>query len=166
MSKILFLMTGADHWTLADGTAHPTGYWADEAVIPYEAFKAEGHQVTVATPGGVRPPVDRASLSPEANGGAENADRVKAVVSSAPEFQAPLDLDAVRLEDFDALYVPGGHGPMEDLAVDGAAGRILRRALETGLPTVIVCPGPSALLAAVTEGGANAYAGYRVTSFS
>ena len=166
MSKILFLMTGADHWTLADGTTHPTGYWADEAVIPYEKFKAEGHQVTVATPGGVRPPVDDASLSPRANGGPENAERVKAVVSSAPEFQAPLDLDAVRLEDFDALYVPGGHGPMEDLAVDGTAGRILRQALESGLPTGIVCHGPAALLAAVADDGANAYAGYRVTAFS
>lgn len=166
MSKILFLMTGADHWTLADGTAHPTGYWADEAVIPYEAFTADGHQVTVATPGGVRPPVDPASLSAEANGGPENANRVKAVVSSAPEFQAPLDLDAVRVEDFDAIYVPGGHGPMEDLAVDGAAGRILRQALEAGLPTGIVCHGPAALLAATAEDGTNAYAGYRVTAFS
>ncbi|GAA3667042.1 type 1 glutamine amidotransferase domain-containing protein [Arthrobacter ginkgonis] len=166
MSKILFLMTGADHWTLADGTTHPTGYWADEAVIPYEKFKAEGHQVAVATPGGVRPPVDHASLSPRANGGPENAERVKAVVSSAPEFQEPLDLEAVRLDDFDAVYVPGGHGPMEDLAVDGAAGRILRQALETGLPTGIVCHGPAALLAAVSDGGANAYAGYRVTAFS
>ncbi|BBJ46343.1 hypothetical protein SSPO_090610 [Streptomyces antimycoticus] len=64
MAKILFVMTGADQWTLADGTKHPTGYWADEAVAPYEAFKAAGHEITVATPGGVVPPVDAASLSP------------------------------------------------------------------------------------------------------
>lgn len=69
MSKILFVMTGVDHWTLADGTKHPTGFWAEEAVAPYEAFKAAGHEIVVATPGGVVPTVDRGSLAPEFNGG-------------------------------------------------------------------------------------------------
>ncbi|WP_448630075.1 hypothetical protein [Cellulomonas soli] len=64
MARILFLMTGADRWTLNDGTTHPTGYWAEEAVVPYEAFTAAGHQVVVATPGGVVPPVDEGSLAP------------------------------------------------------------------------------------------------------
>src|SRR3954470_23842856 len=76
MSKILFVMTGADHWTLADGTKHPTGFWAEEAVVPYRAFKDAGHEVVVATPGGVVPPVDRGSLAAEANGGQENADAI------------------------------------------------------------------------------------------
>ncbi|MEV6652535.1 hypothetical protein [Streptomyces sp. NPDC051219] len=64
MSKILFVMTGADHWTLADGTRHPTGFWAEEAVAPYEAFKAAGHEIVVATPGGVVPTLDKGSLAP------------------------------------------------------------------------------------------------------
>src|SRR5690349_19161181 len=71
MSKILFVLTGADHWTLADGTLHPTGFWAEEAAAPYEAFKAAGHDVVVATPGGVVPTVDQGSLAPEFNGGQE-----------------------------------------------------------------------------------------------
>ncbi|NUS23337.1 MAG: type 1 glutamine amidotransferase domain-containing protein [Streptomyces sp.] len=166
MAKILFLMTGAAQWTLADGSKHLTGFWADEAVVPYEAFKAAGHTVTVATPGGVVSPVDPASLGAEANGGAENAAAVRSVVEGAPEFRSPIALADVRLDDFDAVYVPGGHGPMEDLAVDADAGRILTQVVESGRPVGVVCHGPAALLAAVKEDGTNAYAGYRVTAFS
>jgi putative intracellular protease/amidase len=99
MAKILFLMTGADRWTLADGSAHPTGFWGEEAVAPYEVFKAAGHEITVATPGGVVPPVDEGSLSSEANGGPEQAARVRAVVETAPELQSPIALTDVRLDD-------------------------------------------------------------------
>ncbi|MFD4509898.1 type 1 glutamine amidotransferase domain-containing protein [Streptomyces sp. NPDC058457] len=166
MAEILFVMTGADRWTLADGTAHPTGFWADEAVVPYEAFKAAGHEITVATPGGVIPPADPVSLTPQANGGEENAVAVRAVVAGAPEFRSPVALTDVRLDDFDAVYVPGGHGPMEDLAVDADSGRILTRAVESGLPVGVVCHGPAALLAAVSEDGSNAFAGYRITAFT
>ncbi|WP_371100825.1 type 1 glutamine amidotransferase domain-containing protein [Streptomyces sp. PU_AKi4] len=166
MAKILFVMTGADRWTLADGTRHRTGFWADEAVVPYEAFKAAGHEITVATPGGVTPPVDPASLGAEANGGEENAATVRAVAEGAAEFRSPMALADVRVDDFDAVYVPGGHGPMEDLAADADAGRVLTRAVESGLPVGVVCHGPAALLAAVKEDGTNAYAGYRITAFT
>ncbi|GAA3796069.1 hypothetical protein GCM10023083_34220 [Streptomyces phyllanthi] len=160
------VMTGADRWTLADGTHHPTGFWADEAVVPYEAFRAAGHEVTVATPGGVVPPVDPAGLAPEAAGGAGNAARIAEVVETAAEFQGPVALTDVRLDEYDAVYVPGGHGPMEDLAVDADSGRILARAVGSGMPVGVVCHGPAALLAAVGEDGANAFAGYRITAFT
>ncbi|MFF8942441.1 type 1 glutamine amidotransferase domain-containing protein [Streptomyces sp. NPDC014864] len=166
MAKILFLMTAADQWTLADGSKHRTGFWAEEAVVPFEAFKSAGHEVTVATPGGAVPPVDPASLSPEAAGGAEEAARLRQVIDTAPEFAAPAALSDVRLEDYDALYVPGGHGPMEDLAVDADSGRLLTSAVQNGLPVGVVCHGPAALLAAVREDGTNAYAGYRITAFT
>ncbi|WP_418960690.1 type 1 glutamine amidotransferase domain-containing protein [Streptomyces tritici] len=166
MSKILFVMTGADHWTLADGTKHPTGFWAEEAATPYQAFKAAGHEVVVATPGGVVPPVDRGSLAPEANGGQEAADRVAAILDSFSELREPLALDDVRLDDYDAVFVPGGHGPMEDLAVDPVSGRLLTEALDAGTLLAVVCHGPAALLAARRADGSNAFAGYRVTAFS
>ena len=166
MSRILFVMTGADAWTLADGTQHPTGFWAEEAVVPYEALKAAGHEVVVATPGGVVPPVDAASLSPGAVGGAEEAARIRAVLDGAPEFSRPVALADVVLEQYDAVYVPGGHGPMEDLAVDAVSGRLLTRALDAGTPVAVVCHGPAALLAAVREDGTNAFAGYRITAFT
>ncbi|WP_324787258.1 type 1 glutamine amidotransferase domain-containing protein [Streptomyces sp. H51] len=166
MSKILFVMTGADHWTLADGTEHPTGFWAEEAVAPYGAFKAAGHEIVVATPGGVVPPVDRASLAPEANGGQENADRIAAALDGMTELRHPVRLEDVHLDDFAAVFYPGGHGPMEDLAVDAESGRLLTAALRSGRPLGVVCHGPAALLAATGDDGANAFAGYRVAAFT
>ncbi|MDN3293211.1 type 1 glutamine amidotransferase domain-containing protein [Streptomyces ficellus] len=166
MSKILFVVTGADHWTLADGTKHPTGFWAEEAVAPYEAFRAAGHEVVVATPGGVVPAVDRASLAPEVNGGQDGAARVADTLASLTEFQHPVPLEDVDLDAYAAVFYPGGHGPMEDLAVNAESGRLLTLALESGKPLGVVCHGPAALLAARKEDGTNAFAGYRLTGFT
>ncbi|MFI8823526.1 type 1 glutamine amidotransferase domain-containing protein [Streptomyces sp. NPDC053431] len=166
MSKILFVMTGTDHWTLADGTEHPTGFWAEEAAAPYEAFTAAGHEIVVATPGGVVPTVDESSLAPEVNGGQEGADRIAAVLDSFTELKDPIRLEDVRLDDYAAVLYPGGHGPMEDLSVDATSGRLLIDALASGRPLAVVCHAPAALLAAVREDGTNAFAGYRVAAFS
>ncbi|MFF0021689.1 type 1 glutamine amidotransferase domain-containing protein [Streptomyces sp. NPDC004082] len=166
MSKILFVMTGADHWTLADGSKHPTGFWAEEAVAPYEAFTAAGHEIVVATPGGVVPTVDRASLAPEANGGQDNADRIAGALDSMDALREPIRLEDVRLDDYAAVFYPGGHGPMEDLAVDAVSGRLLTLALTSGKPLGVVCHAPAALLAAQGEDGRNAFAGYRLTGFT
>ncbi|MFG3342202.1 type 1 glutamine amidotransferase domain-containing protein [Glycomyces sp. NPDC048151] len=165
MAKILFIMTGANEWTLNDGTAHTTGYWAEEAVVPLEAFAHAGHETTVATPGGVVPPVDPSSLTDEANGDAETAAHFRTVVASAPEFTKPVALHDVDLAEFDAVYVPGGHGPMEDLAADPESGRLLAAALRDGKPIGLVCHGLAAVLAAEDDGG-NAFAGYRATGFT
>ncbi|GAA3145580.1 type 1 glutamine amidotransferase domain-containing protein [Streptomyces rectiviolaceus] len=166
MSKILFVVTGADHWTLADGTQHPTGFWAEEAVAPYQAFKAAGHEIVVATPGGVVPTVDQASLAPEFNGGQEGADKVSATLAGISEFLRPVKLAEIDLADYAAVFYPGGHGPMEDLAVDAESGRLLTTALEIGMPLGVVCHGPAALLAATKEDGSNAFAGYELTGFT
>ncbi|MET9544106.1 type 1 glutamine amidotransferase domain-containing protein [Streptomyces sp. NPDC006627] len=166
MSKILFVVTGADHWTLADGSRHPTGFWAEEAVAPYEAFKAAGHEVVVATPGGVVPTVDQGSLAPEANGGQEGADKVAASLAAFTELQGPIRLEDVDLADYAAVFYPGGHGPMEDLAVNADSGRLLALALEIGMPLGVVCHAPAALLAATKDDGSNAFAGYRLTGFT
>ncbi|MEK0099996.1 type 1 glutamine amidotransferase domain-containing protein [Streptomyces sp. A475] len=166
MSKILFVVTGATHWTLADGTLHPTGFWAEEAVAPYEAFKAAGHDIVVATPGGVVPTVDKASLAPEFNGGQAGADQVAAALASFGELQHPVKLEDVNLDDYAAVFYPGGHGPMEDLSADADSGRLLTLALETGKPLGIVCHAPAAMLAAIKSDGTNAFAGYEVTGFT
>ncbi|WP_407548001.1 type 1 glutamine amidotransferase domain-containing protein [Streptomyces sp. Pv4-95] len=166
MSKILFVMTGADHWTLADGTKHPTGYWAEEAAAPYEVFKAAGHEVVVATPGGVVPHVDKGSLAPEVNGGEEGAAKVSQTLASFAELQRPRKLEDVRLDDYDAVFYPGGHGPMEDLAVNADSGKLLTHALESGKPLALVCHAPAAMLAATGSDGANSFAGFRLTGFT
>jgi putative intracellular protease/amidase len=166
MAKILFVMSAADHWTLADGTKHPTGYWAEEVVVPYRALTAAGHQVVVATPGGVAPTVDAASLSPGVNGGEEGADQVRSALAAMTELKAPLKISDVSVADYAAVYVPGGHGPMEDLAVDPEAGKLLALALGSGQPLGLVCHGVAALLAVGDTAGATPFSGYRLTGFT
>ncbi len=167
MTAALFVVTGATHWTLADGTAHPTGYWAEELAEPHRIFRAAGFEITIATPGGVPATVDRASLAPEANGGAEQAGRITAYLDSiGAELDHPADLAAVDPDAFDLVFYPGGHGPMEDLAVDADSGRILTRTLDSGRPLGVVCHAPAALLAARREDGEWPFAGYRMTAFT
>ncbi|WP_330256471.1 type 1 glutamine amidotransferase domain-containing protein [Nocardia sp. NBC_00565] len=165
MSKILFVMTGVDYWTLADGTKHPTGYWAEEVVAPYDAFKAAGHEIVVATPGGVVPTVDRGSLAPEVNGGADGADAIARTLAEATELRKPIRLEDADLAEYDAVYYPGGHGPMEDLSVNADSGALLDAALASGKPLGVVCHAPAALLATAIDGDSS-FAGYRVTGFT
>ncbi|MGW6697416.1 type 1 glutamine amidotransferase domain-containing protein [Nocardia sp. NPDC055049] len=166
MSKILFVMTGVDYWTLADGTRHPTGYWAEEFVVPFETLKEGGHEIVVATPGGVVPTVDQASLAPEVNGGQETSDHRTAIISASAELNNPVKLEDTQLADYDAVFYPGGHGPMEDLAVDPTSGALLVATLDSGKPLGIVCHAPAALLAATRADGVNAFTGYRLTGFT
>ncbi|MGW4634665.1 type 1 glutamine amidotransferase domain-containing protein [Nocardia sp. NPDC004415] len=166
MSKILFVMTGVDYWTLADGTRHPTGYWAEEFVVPFEIFGQHGHDIVVATPGGVVPTVDGSSLAPEANGGQETADRRAEIISTSKELNNPIKLEDAQLADYDAVFYPGGHGPMQDLATDPTSGALLMAALDEGTPLGVVCHAPAALLAATRPDGANAFTGYRLTGFT
>ncbi|MEV4018659.1 type 1 glutamine amidotransferase domain-containing protein [Nonomuraea angiospora] len=165
MAKLLFVMTGTAYWTLKDGTRHATGYWAEEFAAPYKALTDAGHQIVVATPGGVVPTVDMMSLRPEMAGSAQIALDLEAIIRSAEEMRRPIRLADARLEDYDAVYFPGGHGPMEDLCVDPDAGRLLTQALASGKPLAVVCHAPAAMLATRIR-GVSPFAGYRITAFT
>ncbi|MFI9023964.1 type 1 glutamine amidotransferase domain-containing protein [Streptomyces sp. NPDC053560] len=166
MAKILFVLTGADHWTLKDGTRHPTGFWGEEVVAPYRVFTELGHEVVVATPGGVQPTLDPASLAPEFNGGQDGSDAVAAALQSMDPLRSPVKLEQVDVAGYAAVFYPGGHGPMEDLAVNEASGRVLTETLASGKPLGIVCHGPAALLATRGADGTSPFAGYRLTAFT
>ncbi|WP_316529335.1 type 1 glutamine amidotransferase domain-containing protein [Kitasatospora brasiliensis] len=165
MAQLLFVLTGSPYWTLKDGTRHATGYWAEEFAAPYKTLTEAGHRVVVATPGGVIPTVDMMSLRPEMAGGAQNALGLEAVIRSAEELRHPIQLSDARMEDYDAVYFPGGHGPMEDLWIDADAGRLLTAALASGKPLAVVCHAPAAMLATRVR-GVSPFAGYRVTGFT
>lgn len=62
MTKVLMVVSAADHWTLKDGTKHPTGFWAEELIAPYDVFSEAGFDITIATPGARVPKVDPGSL--------------------------------------------------------------------------------------------------------
>ncbi|MFE9789531.1 type 1 glutamine amidotransferase domain-containing protein [Nocardia salmonicida] len=165
MAKILFVMTGADQWTLARNVKRHTGYWADEFATPYRVFTDAGHEVVVATPGGVKPPVDLGSLAPVPNGGEKGARKVAEIIKNAAPLDAPVSLGDVRLNDYDAVFYPGGHGPMEDLAVNKDSAALLVETLNSGKPLALVCHGPAAILATAAD-GPSPFAGYRLTAFS
>jgi putative intracellular protease/amidase len=165
MAKILFVMTGASYWTLKDGTRHPTGYWAEEFAAPYSQLTAAGHEVVVATPGGVVPHVDLMSLRPSMAGSEQIALELEEILRSAEELRRPIELADARLEDYDAVYYPGGHGPMEDMWVNADSGRLLTAALASGKPLAIVCHAPAAMLATRRK-GVSPFAGYQVTAFT
>jgi putative intracellular protease/amidase len=165
MAKLLFVMTGTAYWTLKDGTRHATGYWAEEFAAPYKALTEAGHEIVVATPNGVIPTVDMMSLRPEMAGSAQIALDLEAIIRSAEVMRRPIHLADARLEDYDAVYFPGGHGPMEDLCVDADAGRLLTTALASGKPLAIVCHAPAAMLATRIH-GVSPFAGYQITAFT
>lgn len=162
MSTILFVVTGADHWTLRDGTKHPTGYWAEELLAPYKIFTDAGDKVVFATPGGKVPVPDEGSLAPKLNDGKD----VRPELDAIEGLKHPLDLADVDLADYDAVFYPGGHGPMEDLAVDATSGELLTSALASDKPVGIVCHGPAALLATEGAKGSSPISGRKVTGFS
>lgn len=165
--KLLFAVSGSDHWTLEDGTRHPTGFWAEELVEPYSVFEKAGFAITVASPGGRTPVVDEASLEPDAAGGEDRAASLKeSLAALQPVLENSAVLEDQRADDYDLVFVPGGHGPMEDLAVDERFGELLRGFVDAGKVIAMVCHAPAALLPAFESGGRWLFEGYRLTSFT
>ncbi|MEU6772428.1 type 1 glutamine amidotransferase domain-containing protein [Streptomyces sp. NPDC046759] len=165
MAKVLFIVSGASYWVLKDGTRHATGYWAEEFASPYKILTDAGHQVVIATPDGVIPTVDMMSLRPSFNGGEDGALEQENIIRDAEGMRRPLKLSDVRLEDYDAVYLPGGHGPMQDLAFDPDTGRLLTEQLQSGKPLAIVCHAPAAMLATRIH-GVSPFKGYKITAFT
>jgi putative intracellular protease/amidase len=164
-AKVLFIVSGATYWVMKDGSRYATGYWAEEFANPYKILTDAGHEVVVATPNGVTPNVDMMSLRPEMAGGIDGALELEAIIRSAEAMRRPLQLSDVRLEDYDAVYLPGGHGPMSDLAWDADCGRLLTAQLVSGNPLFIVCHGPAAILATRIH-GVSPFKGYKITCFT
>ena len=160
------IVSAAKHWTLNDGTLHPTGFWAEELATPYSVFADAGWDVDVATPGGKAPVVDKASLD-ESAGDADTLAAVKAKLDElAPVLAKPLNLADVKPADYDLVFYPGGHGPMEDLAVDETSGRILTERMADNAPVALLCHAPAAVLATENAPGGSPFAGRKMTGFS
>lgn len=270
MPRLLFLISSARDLPLADGSTHVTGYFAEEALTPYERFTAAGVDVDVVTPDGRGPQADPYGLESifhypdddedflgsitrtfahdvddirltlrhltelgligarrvflamrekgvsaqdarerisaaaqiswrqdrnfadvlheERRAGAltradidtaiaeviddskAESDRVAQTLAGIPGFNNPLDLSAMTLAEmaaYDAVFAPGGHGPMVDLADDPAVGRLIGALHEKGAPIASLCHGPALLLSApANTDGQWIFDGYRVTAFT
>ena len=135
MVRILLGLSGRDHWTLNDGTHYPTGYWAEDCVVPHRAFRRQGVDLVVATPGRVRPTVDQVSLDPQRLGDTgKAADRRSYLDSIDAELTRPMAVEKIagNASAYDAICLSDGHGPMEDLSQCAPLGEIITELSDAG----------------------------------
>ncbi|NEA09785.1 type 1 glutamine amidotransferase domain-containing protein [Streptomyces sp. SID10692] len=166
MTKALFVVSAADRWTLRDGEVHPSGYWGEELAVPHKVFTEAGWDVTIATPGGKAPTLDRLSMSKTAGWPSKLREVAAYLEGIDAELRRPRVLAEIDPDEFDVVFYPGGHGPMEDLAVDPVSGALLTRFLASGKPLALLCHAPAAAFAARNEGGSWPFTGYRMTGLS
>ena len=152
--KILMVVTS--HGDI-DGTPL-TGVWFSEFAEPYAALIAAGAQVTVASPRGGPAPVDPR--------GYPRREEIGGVRDALAALNATLHLDRIDVAEFDGIFVPGGHGPMFDLATDPATKRVIGAAWEAQKPVGAICHGPAALLDLALPDGSSLLSGKRVTGFT
>jgi putative intracellular protease/amidase len=187
--NILIVMSGADHLDLKHGGVLQTGIYLNELMQPVTLLQDAGHTLTFATPDGRIPSLDPHSISAKNFAGdqaalAQAQQRLESLhllsATSSPVISLAR-VEQIGLGHFDAVFVPGGHAPMQDLATDPALGRILRAFHQHGKPTALVCHGPIALLSTLPQAAEFAhaltahqpmadqdwiYSGYRLTVLS
>jgi putative intracellular protease/amidase len=161
MAKVLIVLTSHDR---LGNTGKPTGFWLEEFAAPYYVLRDAGIDITLASPKGGQPPVDPKSDEPGAQTPAMKRFR------GDPEAQRALantvKLPSVSSDDYDAVFFPGGHGPLWDLAEDRDALALLERLHAAGRPVAAVCHGPAVLRRAKGADGAPLVKGKTVTGFS
>jgi putative intracellular protease/amidase len=162
MPKILIVTTSHDR--LGD-TGQPTGLWLEELATPYYVLADAGAELTLASIKGGAIPIDPKSREPE-GGVPASVERFLAdakAVAAARKTPAIVELHAA---DYDAIFLPGGHGTMWDLPGSGALTRAVGAAVESGRIVAAVCHGPAGLVSAKTDGGHPVVEGRRVSSFT
>ncbi|MDU2064831.1 MAG: type 1 glutamine amidotransferase domain-containing protein [Sporomusaceae bacterium] len=151
--KILMVVTNV----YAIDENHPTGLWLEEFAVPYIEFLNAGYSVVVASPKGGKIPLDPNSLAEEIPESWQPAMKV---------LDSSETLASMSADTFDALILPGGHGPMFDLAVDAKLAALLNKFHNSNKIIGAVCHGPAALVSAVLDNGQSLIAGKKVTGFT
>ena len=157
------LMVLTSHGRLGD-TGKKTGFWLEEFAAPYYVFKDAGATMTLASPAGGQPPLDPKSDEPDAQ--TEATHRFRADPQAQAALANTVTLSSVRAEDFDAVFYPGGHGPLWDLAQDADSIRLIEAMIAGGKPVAAVCHAPGVLGRVKGPDGAPLVKGKRVTGFT
>jgi putative intracellular protease/amidase len=144
-------------------TGRKTGFWLEEGAAPYYVFRDAGVDLTLVSPKGGQPPVDPKSDLPENQTPAMTRFKQDAVAQKV--FATTKKLSEARSEDFDAVFYPGGHGPMWDLVDNPESIKLIESFYNSGKPVAAVCHAP-AVLHRVTYQGAPIVKGKRVTGFT
>ena len=159
--KILMVLTSHDQ---LGNTGKKTGFWLEEFAAPYFAFKDAGVQLTLASPKGGQPPLDPKSDEPDAQTEATERFRKDSAAQSA--LASTVVLSSVKADDYDAIFYPGGHGPLWDLAEDKHSIALIEAFYKAGKPVATVCHAPGVLRHAKGADGQPLVKGKKVTGFT
>lgn len=161
LKKVLIVVTSA---SIVPGNGKSTGIWLEEFAAPYYLFKEQGLDITVASPKGGQAPVDPKSMSPD-----YTTESVRRFLQD-PDAQAALThtipLEQVKASDYDALYYPGGTGPVWDLPENTYSIRLIESSYNDGKPTALVCHAPAALKNVKDNNGQPLVKGKKIAGYS
>jgi putative intracellular protease/amidase len=161
MMKVLIVLTSHDE--LGD-TGKKTGFWLEEFASPYYHLKDAGAQVTLASPRGGQPPLDPKSHEPDFQ--TDDTRRFDDDQDAQNELANTAKLAEMKVEDFDAVFYPGGHGPLWDLHNDNDSIALIESFIAAGKPVATVCHAPAVLLKAKDQNGDPLIKAKKVTGFS
>jgi putative intracellular protease/amidase len=159
--NVLMVLTSHDQ---LGNTGKKTGFWLEEFAAPYYTLKDAGANVTVVSPLGGQPPLDPKSDEPDAQTAATK--RFKADAAAQATLASTGKLSEVNAADFDAVFYPGGHGPLWDLAEDKASIALIEAMVVAGKPVAAVCHAPGVLRHVRAADGTPLVRGKKVTGFA
>jgi len=159
--KILMVLTSHDQ--LGD-TGKKTGFWLEEFAAPYYVFKDAGAEVTIASPKGGKAPIDPVSDAEDTQ--TKDTLRFKGDAGTQTQLATTLKLSDITEVGFDAIFYPGGHGPLWDLAEDADSKRLIEAFAAAGLPVGAVCHAPAVFRHTHSTDGKPLVSGRRVTGFT
>jgi putative intracellular protease/amidase len=157
------LMVLTSHDTLGD-TGKKTGFWLEEFAAPYYVFKDAGATLTLASPKGGQPPLDPKSDAPDAQ--TDATQRFKSDTQAQKALASTVKLADVDAAGYDAVFYPGGHGPLWDLAQDPDSLQLIEQMLQADKPVAAVCHAPGVLWRAKGPDGQPVVKGRSVTGFT
>ncbi|MBT9392640.1 type 1 glutamine amidotransferase domain-containing protein [Hymenobacter sp. NST-14] len=159
--NILMVLTSHDE---LGNTGHKTGFWLEEFAAPYYVFKDAGATLTLASPKGGQPPLDPKSDDPSAQTDATK--RFKSDDAAQQALASTVKLDSVSAADYDAVFYPGGHGPLWDLAEDKKSIELIETMYAAGKPVAAVCHAPGVLRHVKAANGEPLVKGKAVAGFT
>lgn len=162
--KVLIILTSVSKMGSGD-SEQPTGWFLPELSHPYDELTAAGIETTFASPAGGEAPLDPGSVEMFK----EDPSSINFKKNNHSLYENTVTLASIAdtaASDFDAVFYPGGHGPMFDLATDATSRRIAAAFAEKGKPVAAVCHGPAALVNVTLSSGEHLLKGKRVTGFS
>lgn len=159
--NILFVLTS--HSQMGD-TGHKTGFWVEEFANPYYALLDAGANIIIASPKGGAAPIDPTSDLPQNS--TEDTERFKNDAVTQKKINETLALADINFEDYDAVFYPGGHGPLWDLAEDSISAKLIQYFDAANKPIAFVCHAPAALRHVKNAEGEFLVKGKKVTGFS